>query len=170
MGHVGTEEWCLACPLCLLWWPLICFQFFTCKYFIYYWTHGWWAWAWAFCLTPLWQCHSQLYVCTGCFYKLSTKNLVWGPLKCTKSNFDPVHVFLHFKSFCLVVLQLILASKLSELEQFEKRAENCLFADKIEVSQTPFYCLAMASVWFWCHFHSFLLSKLVICWKFFKLL
>ena len=38
-----------------------------------------------------------------------------------------MHVFLHFKSFCLVVLQLILASKLSELEQFEKRAENCLF-------------------------------------------
>ena len=69
---------------------------------------------------------------TGCFYKLSTINLVWGPLKCTKSNFDIVHVFLHFKSFCLVVLQLILASKLSELEQFEKRAENCLFADKIE--------------------------------------
>ena len=68
---------------------------------------------------------------TGCFYKLSTINLVWGPLKCTKSNFDPVHVFLHFKSFCLVVLQLILASKLSELEQFEKRAKNCLFAEKI---------------------------------------
>ena len=43
-----------------------------------------------------------------------------------------MHVFLHFKSFCLVVLQLILASKLSELEQFEKQAENCLFADKIE--------------------------------------
>ena len=40
---------------------------------------------------------------------------------------------MHFKSFCLVVLQLILASKLSELEQFEKRAENCLFADKIEL-------------------------------------
>ena len=49
----------------------------------------------------------------GCFYKLSTINLVWGPLKCTISNFNPVHVFLHFKSFCLVVLQLILASKLT---------------------------------------------------------
>ena len=46
---------------------------------------------------------------TGCFYKLSKINLVWGPLKCTKSNFNPVHLFLHFKSFCLVVLQLILA-------------------------------------------------------------
>ena len=40
------------------------------------------------------------------------------------SNFNPVHVFLHFKSFCLVVLKLILASKLSELEQFENRAAN----------------------------------------------
>ena len=41
-------------------------------------------------------------------------NLVWGPLKCTKSNFNPVHVFFHFGTFCLVVLQLILASKLSK--------------------------------------------------------
>ena len=45
-----------------------------------------------------------------------------------------MHVFLHFKSFGLVVLQLILASKLSELEQFEKQARNCLFANKIEFS------------------------------------
>ena len=36
-----------------------------------------------------------------------------------KSKFNPVHVFLHFGTFCLVVLQLILASKLSELKQFE---------------------------------------------------
>ena len=35
-----------------------------------------------------------------------------------------MHVFLHFKSFCLVVLKLILASKLSELQQFENRAAN----------------------------------------------
>ena len=69
---------------------------------------------------------------TGCLYKLSPINLVWGPLKCSKSNFNPVHVFLHFKSFCLVVLKLILASKLSELEQFEKQARNCLFVNKIE--------------------------------------
>ena len=59
---------------------------------------------------------------TGCSYKLSTINLVWGPLKCTKSNFNPVHVFLHFKSFCLVVLQLILASKLSDLKNGQKIA------------------------------------------------
>ena len=51
---------------------------------------------------------------TGCLYKLSRINWLFGPLKCFKSNFNPVHVFLHFKSFCLVVLQLILASKLSE--------------------------------------------------------
>ena len=39
----------------------------------------------------------DIYISTGCLYKLSTINLVWGPLKCTKSNFNPVHVFLHFK-------------------------------------------------------------------------
>ena len=36
---------------------------------------------------------------TGCLYKLSPIKLVWGPLKCSKSEFNPVHVFLHFKSF-----------------------------------------------------------------------
>ena len=46
---------------------------------------------------------------TGCLYKLSRRNLMWGPLKCSKSNFNPVHVFLHFNSFCLVVLKLNLA-------------------------------------------------------------
>ena len=43
---------------------------------------------------------------TWCLYKLSKINLVWGPSKCTKSNFNPVHLFLHSKSFCLVVLKL----------------------------------------------------------------
>ena len=38
--------------------------------------------------------------------------------------FNPAQVFLHFKSFCMVVLKLILASKLSELEQFENRTAN----------------------------------------------
>ena len=66
-----------------------------------------------------------LSITTGCLYKLSPINLIWGPLKCSKSNFNPVHVFLHFKSFCLVVLKLILASKLSELELFENRAHPC---------------------------------------------
>ena len=48
--------------------------------------------------------------------------------------FNPVHVFLHLESFCMVVLKLILASKLCELEQFENRAANGLFTYKIEVS------------------------------------
>ena len=61
---------------------------------------------------------------TGCLYKLSRINLLFGPLKCSKSNFNPVHVFLHFNSFCLEVLKLILASKLSELVQFENRTAN----------------------------------------------
>ena len=73
---------------------------------------------------------------TGCLYKLSQINLVWGPLKCTKSNFNPVYVFLHFKSFCLVVLQLILASKLSEWEQFENFAANYQFRKKKRAKMT----------------------------------
>ena len=64
------------------------------------------------------------YIHTGCFYKLLPINLVWGPFKYSKSNFNPVHVFLHFKSFCLVVLKVIFASKLSELQQFENWAAN----------------------------------------------
>ena len=63
-------------------------------------------------------------ISTGCSYKLSRINLLFGPLKCSKSNFNTVHVFLHFNSFCLVVLKLILASILSEVEQFENRAAN----------------------------------------------
>ena len=51
-------------------------------------------------------------ITTGCLYKLS--KMFWGPLKCTKSNFNTVHVFVYFRTFCLVALQLILASKLSE--------------------------------------------------------
>ena len=43
-----------------------------------------------------------------------------------------MHLFLHFGTFGLVVLQLILALKLSVLELFEKWEENCLFGDKIE--------------------------------------
>ena len=34
--------------------------------------------------------------------------------KCPKSNFKPVHIILHFRSFHLVVLQMNFASKLSE--------------------------------------------------------
>ena len=65
-------------------------------------------------------------LCTGCLYKLLQINSVWEPLKCSKSKFNPVHVFLHFKSFCMVVLKFILALKLSELQQFENRAANLM--------------------------------------------
>ena len=61
--------------------------------------------------------------CTGCFYWLSLINLVWGPLKYSKSNLI-LCMFFSTSSFCLVVLKLILASKLSELQQFENRAAN----------------------------------------------
>ena len=47
-----------------------------------------------------------------------------------------MHVFLHFRTFCLVVIQLNLASKLSELEQFENRAANYqLQSTKVENEQ-----------------------------------
>ena len=49
----------------------------------------------------------------------SDRNCIWGPLKGTKSSFKPVHLFLHFGTFGLLVLQLILSSKLSELEHFD---------------------------------------------------
>ena len=48
-------------------------------------------------------CRKYQYWCTGCLYKLLPINLVWGTLKCSKSKFNPVHVFLHFKSFCQVL-------------------------------------------------------------------
>ena len=48
----------------------------------------------------------QTIQCTVCSYKLSRINLLFGPLNCSKSNFNPVHVFLHFNSFFLVVLKL----------------------------------------------------------------
>ena len=41
-----------------------------------------------------------------------------------QSHFIPVHVFLHFGTFGLEVLQLILASKLSELEHLENFSAN----------------------------------------------
>ena len=82
---------------------------------------------------------------TGCFYKLSPINFVWGPLKCSKSNFYPVHVFLHFKSFCLVVLTLILASKLSELEQFENwEANNQIARKKMKMRPKSYRCCCQA--------------------------
>ena len=48
-----------------------------------------------------------------------------------QSNFNPVLIFPHFGTFCLLVLQLILA-EFSDLEQFENWAANCQFASKYE--------------------------------------
>ena len=47
-----------------------------------------------------------------------------------------MHVFLHFGTFCLVALKLILASKLSELEQFENQAANYQLASKKGENET----------------------------------
>ena len=47
-----------------------------------------------------------------------------------------MHVFLHFGTFGVVVLQLILASKLGELEQFENPAANYQLASKKGENET----------------------------------
>ena len=47
-------------------------------------------------------------------------------------NFNPVHVFLHLGTFGLMLLQLILASKLSELKQFENFSANNQLESKQE--------------------------------------
>ena len=44
-----------------------------------------------------------------------------------------MHIFLHFGTFGLMVLQLILASKLSELEQFENFSANNQLESKQEL-------------------------------------
>ena len=48
-----------------------------------------------------------------------------------------MHVFVHFGTFGLVVLQLILASKLSEFEQFENFAPNNLLESKKKKPKRP---------------------------------
>ena len=77
---------------------------------------------WARKATTSWLCvHVQCTVHLQGPPKWSSKSIrLWGPLKGTRSNFIPVHVFRNFGVFDLVVLHRILASKLSELEQFEK--------------------------------------------------
>ena len=83
---------------------------------------------------------------TGCSYKLSRINLLFGPLKCSKSNFNPVQEDPHFKQFYLMILKLILASKLGEIEQFENRAANNQIARnrvKIRPKSNRCYCQAL---------------------------
>ena len=62
---------------------------------------------------------------------------LWGPYKWSQSNFNSVHVFLYFGTFGLMVLQLNLASKLSELEQCENFAANNQFGKQKRVKMTP---------------------------------
>ena len=65
---------------------------------------------------------------------------VQGPSKVSpesKSSFNPVHVFLHFRTFGFNVLQLILSSKLSELEQFENFAANNQFRKQNRPKMIP---------------------------------
>jgi len=57
-----------------------------------------------------------------------------------------VHVFLHFGTFGLEVLQLILASKLSELEQFEGFAAYNQFGKQRSESDTKIKLLPLPSV------------------------
>ena len=56
-----------------------------------------------------------------------------------------MHVFLQFGTFGIEVLQLILASKLSEVEQFENWAENYQIASK---------CVKMRPKSKTCHFQA----------------
>ena len=72
------------------------------------------------------------YVCNQCDYQAlyrvpqNDRVKVYGSEghKNFNFNFNPVHVFLHFGTFVLMVLQLILALKLSELEQLEIFSAN----------------------------------------------
>ena len=83
--------------------------------------------------TPLVTLTVQLYVL---FYLQGYQQLlmhficVWGAFKDPKSNFKPVHFALYFGNFTLLVLKVILASKLSELEEFKNRAANNQIARK----------------------------------------
>ena len=61
---------------------------------------------------------------TGSFIRIEVFKFRQKAIKIIKSDFNPVHVFLNFGTFSLVVLQLILASKLSKLEQFENWEAN----------------------------------------------
>ena len=56
------------------------------------------------------------------------------PLKLTEFNFNPVHVFHQFGTFPVMVLQLFLASKFGEFEEFENSTANSQFASKYEFS------------------------------------
>ena len=62
----------------------------------------------------------SMYPTTGSFKRIEVFKIRMRAIKI--DQFNPVHVFLHFETFCLVALRLILASKLSELDQCENWA------------------------------------------------
>ena len=66
-------------------------------------------------------------------------------IKIKQIKFNPVHVFLHFGTFGLKVLQLILASKLSELEQFENIAANIQFRNQNSENDTKIKLMSLPS-------------------------
>ena len=87
----------------------------------------------------------------GCQQLLMYFICVWGALKGPKFNFKPVHFALYFGNFTLLALKLILASKLSELEQFENQAANNQIARKrveIRPKSNQCYCQASGQMFF----------------------
>ena len=59
-----------------------------------------------------------------------------------------MHVFLHFGTFGVVVLQLVLASKVGELEEFENPTANSQFANSSLLFSFPgfgFACFGFES-------------------------
>ena len=58
-------------------------------------------------------------------------------IKMEQIKFYSCACFLHFGTFGLMVLQLILSSKLSELEQIENIAANIQFRKQKRVNMTP---------------------------------
>ena len=73
-------------------------------------------------------------VCTGSFKRLGVIKFRLRAVKMQQIKFSTCAFFFHFGTFCVVVLQLILASKLGELEEFENWTANSQFASKYEFS------------------------------------
>ena len=77
---------------------------------------------------------------------------VWGAFKDPKSNFKPVDFALYFGNFTLLVLKVILASKLSDLEEFKNLAANNQIARKrmkMRLKSNRCYCRQALKQMFW---------------------
>ena len=109
----------------------------------------WQYWSFILVLKSKFLCRRRIVdnsIIQGCQQLLIYIICVWGALKGPKSNFIPVHFALYFGNFTLMVLKLILASKLSEIEQFENRAANNQIARKrvkIRPKSNRCYCQAL---------------------------